>query len=128
MDTNKDRNLALLTTRPTKKYLGNNCNAIMKNSDNCFNNKKYKDENTILRIVHNKENPFVQVDRNIIQDANLSPACRWLIIYLLCLKNDVEINLKEFLADHLKQHMSEDEIENLITEALDSGFFEGGSR
>lgn len=48
---------------------------------------------TIIRKAHNKENPYSQISRTILQDKNLSWKTTGMLAYLLSLPNNWEVNV-----------------------------------
>jgi len=48
---------------------------------------------TIFRVVKNKENPYAQIDRRVIENADLSFKARGILIYLLSKPDGWEVNM-----------------------------------
>lgn len=80
-------------------------------------------EDTIQRCPHDKENPYVMVNNNLIRDNSISPECRWLLIYLLTNENGWVINTNQ-LVTHLKGHKryGRDRVRSIISEAVKAGY------
>ena len=79
------------------------------------------DNNTIQRCDHDEENPFAQISRDLIRDKSISPECRWLIIYILSMKDGWQINVHQ-LIKHLKGITGRDRIYEIINEAIEAGY------
>jgi hypothetical protein len=80
-----------------------------------------EDEATIQRCPHDEENPYAQISRDLIRDASISPSCRWLVIYLLSMKNGWKINIKQ-IVNHLKGQIGRDQVYQLVNEAIEAGY------
>jgi hypothetical protein len=82
-----------------------------------------QDENFIERCPHDEENPYTQILNSLIRDINLSPQCRWLLIYLLSNKRDWKISIQQII-NHLKDHKgyARDSIYLIINEAIEAGY------
>lgn len=80
-----------------------------------------EDNNTIQRCPHDKENPYAMISRDLIRDESISPECRWLIIYLLSMKDGWKINVKQIQA-HVKPFMGRDRLHKVMNEAIESGY------
>lgn len=80
-----------------------------------------EDNNTIQRCPHDKENPYSQINRDLIRDQSISPECRWLIIYLLSNKSGWKISLKQ-IQEHVKPHMGRDRVRKMFNEAIEAGY------
>ena len=78
-------------------------------------------EDTIQRCPHDEENPYAQISRELIRDMTISPECRWLIIYLLSMKNGWKINIQQIIS-HVKPHMGRDKLYQILNEALEAGY------
>lgn len=78
---------------------------------------------TIQRCPHDSANPYTMVSAALIRDATLSPACRWLLIYLLSNAPGWKIKTKQVMA-HVKGHdnMGRDNVRALFNEACDAGY------
>ena len=90
---------------------------------NIYNKLKeqFKKENSIIRTVKNKDNPYVMINKLGIQDPNLSWAAKGLLAYLLSLPDDWTIHVKELL-----KHTSSRETNTytVIRELLRYGYME----
>ena len=90
---------------------------------NIYNKLKeqFKKENSIIRTVKNKDNPYVMINKLGIQDPNLSWAAKGLLAYLLSLPDDWTIHVKELL-----NHTSSRETNTytVIRELLRYGYME----
>ncbi len=75
----------------------------------------------IERCPHDKENPYLQVNRELIRDKSISPACRWLIIYLLANKDGWRINAKQ-LVEYCKPYHGRVKVYSLLKEAMEGGY------
>jgi hypothetical protein len=86
-------------------------------------------ENTIQRCPHDKENPYAQINRELIRNKNLSPRCRWFIIFCLSFDTTWNISIPHYMKD---QEISKDIMYAMLNEAIEAGymkreeFFEGG--
>lgn len=80
-----------------------------------------EDNNTIQRCPHDKENPYSMVSRDLIRDETISPECRWLIIYLLSMKDGWKINVEQ-IKSHVKPFMGKDRLHKIINEAITAGY------
>jgi hypothetical protein len=76
---------------------------------------------TIERCPHDKENPYAIISRDLIRDKNISPECRWLLIYLLSNDGKWVVKTKQ-LRNHLEGFMGRDKILSVIKEAIDAGY------
>lgn len=77
-------------------------------------------EKNILRISKDKENPYVMINKNVMQDERLSWKARGLMGYLLSLPDDWVIYLEE-----LEKHSDKDGRESLasgIKELIELGY------
>lgn len=81
----------------------------------------FEETSTIQRNPHDKENPYAQISRALIRDESISPDCRWLIIYLLSMKEGWRINAKQ-LIKHCKPHMGRDRVYAILNEAIKAGY------
>lgn len=89
-----------------------------------------KSENlSIERCPHDRENPYAQINRDLIRDESISPACRWMIIYLLSNKDGWKISVKQ-IWEHTKSHhgYGRESIYKLIKEACKAGYMNKVSR
>lgn len=78
---------------------------------------------SIIRSPHDKKNPYVMINKNLIKDDSISPECRWLLIFLLSHGDAWEIRAS-YVSAHLKGHKGygRDSIRNLFKEALEAGY------
>jgi hypothetical protein len=78
---------------------------------------------TIQRCPHDKANPYVMVNNNLIRDNSISPECRWLLIYLLT-NEDGWVIKTTHLINHLKGHKGygRDRILEILNEAIEAGY------
>lgn len=76
-------------------------------------------ESTFQRCPHDRENPWVQINRNLIRDRNLNPEAKWLIIYLLSHKEGFNISIPYILKD---QKISKDKMYRIVNECLEAGY------
>lgn len=76
---------------------------------------------TIQRCPHDKENPYAQINRDLIRDESLSPECRWMLIYLLSMKDGWVISPKQ-IVNHLKGKMGRDRVYRMINEGIEAGY------
>ncbi len=83
--------------------------------------EKFKKENSIIRTVKNKDNPYVMINKLGIQDPNLTWAAKGLLAYLLSLPDDWSIYVKELI-----KHTSSgrDHTYTVIKELLKYGYME----
>lgn len=73
------------------------------------------------RSLHDKENPYAQISRNLIRDSSISPSCRWMLMYFLSMRDDFSIKIKQ-LCDHVQPFVGRDSVYDLITEAINAGY------
>lgn len=78
---------------------------------------------TFQRAAHDKENPYVMISRELVRDGSISPACRWLIIYLLTNTEGFTIRLKQVI-NHLKgmKGYGRNNIYEIVDEAIEAGY------
>jgi hypothetical protein len=83
--------------------------------------EQFKKENSIIRTVKNKDNPYVMINKQGVQDPNLSWAAKGLLAYLLSLPDNWTIYAKELL-----KHTSSGETNTytVIRELLRHGYME----
>ena len=83
--------------------------------------EQFRKENSIVRAIKNKDNPYVMINKQGIQDPNISWAAKGLLAYLLSLPDDWKIYVKE-----LTNHTSggRDHTYTVIRELLRSGYME----
>lgn len=79
------------------------------------------------RSPHNAENPWAQISRSLIRDESISPNCRWLLIYLLSMKDGWRVHAKQIYA-HVKPHIGRAQVYNAIEEALIAGYMKKEDR
>lgn len=81
------------------------------------------EEDTIQRCEHDAENPYLQVSRALIRDNSITPACRWLIIYLLANTEKWVIKIKQIVG-HLEglPGYGRDNVYELVEEAVIAGY------
>lgn len=84
-------------------------------------NVKPEVNDSIQRCPHDKENPYAQISRALIRDNSISPECRWMLIYLLSMKDGWNINPKQLIT-YLKPHMGRTAVYDLIDEAMEAGY------
>lgn len=65
--------------------------------------------------------PYTIISNELIRCKSMTPACRWLIMYLLSHAPGWVIRMSQ-LKDHLREHMGRDAVSNLIKQALESGY------
>jgi len=75
----------------------------------------------IERCPHDKENPYVMINVEILRNPNISPECRWLICYLLANDKGWRINRKQ-VANHVKEFLGRDRTDKIFQEAMDAGY------
>lgn len=75
----------------------------------------------IERCPHDKENPYVVINREILRNPTISPACRWLICYLLCNEKGWRINRRQ-VANHVKEFLGRDRTDHIFEEAMNAGY------
>ena len=76
---------------------------------------------SIHRCPHDQQNPYAQISRNLLRDPSISPNCRWLLCYLLSMKDGWNINIAQ-IADHVKDFMGRNKVYQIINEALEAGY------
>ncbi len=82
---------------------------------------KEEDVDSIQRCPHDEENPYAQISNELIRDQNISPNCRWLIIYLLSNKGNWRIKIAQ-VVNHLKGHIGKDKVYKIVDEAIYAGY------
>lgn len=75
----------------------------------------------IERCPHDKENPYVVINVEILRNSTISPACRWLICYLLSNEKGWRINRRQ-VANHVKDFLGRDRTDHLFEEAINAGY------
>ncbi len=78
-----------------------------------------KERNTIVRVVHNRENPFVQLNKAALWDQNLSLRAVGLWARCLSRPDDWEFNMSE-LIDKCKE--GQDAVFNAMKEIVNAGY------
>lgn len=78
-------------------------------------------EQTIQRCPHDRENPYAQINRDLIRDETISPACRWMLIYLLSMQDGWQVNVKQ-LWNHIKKFHGRGKVYQLLDEACLAGY------
>jgi hypothetical protein len=80
-------------------------------------------EPLIERCPHDSENPYAQINRDLIRDETLHPSTRWMIIYLLSMKDGWKISTKQ-LQNHCsgKKGCGRDKVYEWINEAIEAGY------
>lgn len=78
-------------------------------------------EATFQRSPHDKKNPYSIVSNELIRDESISPNCRWLLIYMLSMKDGWEMKVSQ-LRNHLKKHMGREKIYSIVNEAIEAGY------
>lgn len=66
---------------------------------------------------------YTIVSNSLIRDANISPACRWLIIYLISNKPGWTIKSKQ-ICEHTTGFMGRDAVRSVFNEAIEAGYIE----
>ena len=77
----------------------------------------------IERCPHDRENPYAQINRELIRDERLHPSTRWMLIYLLSMKDGWKISPQQ-LKKHCEGHhgCGRDKIYDWIKEAIEYGY------
>lgn len=81
----------------------------------------FHEEDSIERSPHDAEHPFTMVSNALIRDSNISPACRWLLIYLLSSVDKWKIQVKA-VSNHVKDFLGRDSVYKLFDEAIKAGY------
>src|ERR1700759_962555 len=76
---------------------------------------------TFERCPHDKENPYVILNRHLIRDTNVSPECRFLLMYLLSHGEKWQIRVSQ-LKEHFKTYWGRDKVYKLISEGILAGY------
>lgn len=79
------------------------------------------EEITIERCLHDKENPYVMINRDLIREKSLSIECIWLITYLLSMKDGWKISPRQII-NHLQGRVGKNKVYKLIDEACNAGY------
>ena len=92
---------------------------LTQNTDNIVDSSN----DTYQRCLHDKENPYVMISRDLIRDNSISPTCRWLIIYLLTNTEGFVIKTQHII-NHLKgvEYCGRDRVYEYIEEAVSAGY------
>jgi hypothetical protein len=77
--------------------------------------------NTIQRCPHDRENPYAQINRDLIRDKSISPECRWLLIYLLSMKDGWKIKITQ-IHEHVAEFIGINKVYRLIRECIEAGY------
>lgn len=75
--------------------------------------------NTFERCPHDRVNPYAQINRDLIRNKDLSPQCRWFLIYCLSFDNSWKISIPYFMKE---QGISKNRMYPLIDEAVEAGY------
>ena len=77
----------------------------------------------IERCPHDKENPYAMINRELIRDENLHPSTRWMLIYLLSMKDGWKISTRQII-NHCHDHYGcgRDKVYDWIREAIEFGY------
>ena len=75
----------------------------------------------IRRRQHNKENPYVIIDKSFLRNENISPKTKWFISYLLSFPNDWEFSLPLIRKE---QKLGRDLTYSMVNEAIEAGYME----
>lgn len=73
----------------------------------------------IIRYPHDKQNPYLQVNRDFIRNADISLECRWFIIYLLSFKDNWRISIPWIMKD---QNIGRRKMYAMLNEAIKEGY------
>lgn len=76
-----------------------------------------------VRCPHDRQNPYVMINRNLFRDKNISPECSWLIAHLLSHSDNFKIKVKQIIF-HLKGRWGRDKVYNIINEAIEAGYID----
>jgi hypothetical protein len=87
----------------------------------------FDEQDTIQRCPHDAENPYAQISRSLIRDETISPECRWLIIYMLSMKNGWKLSVKQIYA-HVKKFIGMKRIYALLDEAIEARYIKREDR
>ena len=74
-------------------------------------------ETTIIRVAHGKDNPYVMIRRDSLQDKNLSWEARGMLSYLLSQADDWQVKPKD-----LQQHCGRDKVYSILKELLNARY------
>lgn len=90
-------------------------------NEESYISEDHDEDISIQRCPHDDENPYAQVSRELIRDKSISPECRWLIIYILSMKDGWKLNPKQ-LVKHLKGITGRDRVYEILNEAIEAGY------
>ena len=76
---------------------------------------------TIQRCPHDRQNPYLQVNRELARDNSISFECRGLLLYLLSHKDGWVISIAQ-IAQHVTGIHGRDKIRSIFKEAMDAGY------
>lgn len=76
-----------------------------------------------VRCPHDRQNPYVMINRNLFRDKTISPECSWLIAHLLSHSDNFKIKVKQIIF-HLKGRWGRDKVYNIINEAIEAGYID----
>lgn len=76
---------------------------------------------SIVRVQKNSSNPYVMIDKKVIQDNSLSINARFILIYMLSMPDTWEFHLNE-VASHFGDHISHRTIRRVFKELIQSGY------
>lgn len=76
-------------------------------------------ESTIQRCPHDKENPYVMINRSLIRDESLSFECRMLIILFLSFREGWKFSIPMLMK---QQKLSKDRMYRILDEAMEGGY------
>lgn len=79
------------------------------------------DKDTIQRCPHDAENPYAQISRSLIRDDSISPECRWLLIYMLSMRDGWKMKVSQICA-HTKKFIGRNRVYELVQEAIEAGY------
>jgi hypothetical protein len=79
---------------------------------------------TIRRSPHDKENPYVVINKNCLQDHSISWEARGLLSYLLSLPNDWEVHVSHLSKLYKKKGGGRDAILSMLNELIECGYCE----
>lgn len=79
------------------------------------------DVDAIQRCPHDEQNPYSMISNDLIRDENISPNCRWLIIYLLSNKGTWKIKVSQ-IREHLRNHIGRNKVFKIMNEAIEAGY------
>jgi hypothetical protein len=80
-----------------------------------------EDQDTIQRCPHDAENPYAQISRSLIRDESISPECRWMLIYLLSMKDGWKLKIVQ-IYKHVKKFIGKNRVYELVQEAIEAGY------